>query len=113
MSERLSHTLGNENVLFLTDGVVNFYLDNNSICNEFYPIHYQRANQVDNNRFITQSKWYKDFITCATEFRGKYILVQSSWMSSDKISTIIQDKYVQVEAMESGYRYYDLYKIRN
>lgn len=113
VSERLSHTLGNNKVLFLTDGVINFYLENSSNCNEFYPIHFQRANQVENGRFVMQSKWYKDFIKCATEFRGKHILVQSSWIPSNEISTIIQDKYVRVKAMQSGYRYYDLYEIRN
>jgi len=113
VSERLSHTLGNDKVLFLTDGVINFYLDNTSNCKEFYPIHFQRANQVENGRFIMQSEWYKDFIKCATEFRGKHILVQSSWMPSNEISTIILDKYLWVEAIQSGYRYYDLYEIRN
>ena len=113
VSKRLSQTLGNDKVLFLTDGVINFYLDNSSNCMEFYPIHFQRANQVEGGRFIIQSKWYKDFIKCATEYRGKHLLVQSSWMTGNEISTIIQDKYVRVEAIQSGYRYYDLYEIRN
>jgi hypothetical protein len=105
----LSEILQKEKVLFITDGVINFYLSNRSACKEFYPVHFQRGGGASEYSRILSSFWYKDFIRCATQYDGKYVLVQTSWLPKSSAEQLIGDGYTSRKVLTAGNRVYVLY----
>ncbi len=105
----LSKILKEEKMLFMTDGVMNFYLPNRSECREFYPVHFQRGVNASKNSRILSSSWYGDFIACAKQYDGKYVLVQTSWIPESDLETLIEDRYTRGVVMSADTRKYILF----
>jgi hypothetical protein len=108
-SRTLSEILQKEKVLFITDGVINFYLSNRSACEEFYPVHFQRGGSASANSRILNSFWYTDFIRCATQYDGKYVLAQTSWIPRSSAEQLIGKWYKSSKVLTAGNRVYVLY----
>ena len=101
--------VGSGNVLFLTDGIANFYLGNESACREYFPVHFQRSLMYPTSAEIRDSFRYKNFMRCATTFNGRYTLLQTSWIPLAQASFLLQKDFVLVNQFTTGIRDYNLY----
>ena len=101
--------VGSDDLLFLTDGIANFYLGNQSACREYFPVHFQRSLMYPTSAEIRDSYRYKNFIRCATTFAGKYSLLQTSWIPVVQANFLLQKDSVLVKQFTTGIRDYNLY----
>jgi hypothetical protein len=100
-----------KSVLFLTDGVINFYVNNYSACYEFYPITINRLLPKYPNIPSKLKTRYKDILSCIQNFDGNYILIQTNWFPKRFYNSIYPNKkYISVANLNTIERNYILYK---
>jgi len=104
--------VGSSNILFLTDGIANFYLRNQSGCREYFPVHFQRSLMYPTLAEIKDSYRYKNFLQCANTFTGRFILVQTSWIPTSQSNFLLQKDFVLLNQFTTGIRDYSLYMRR-
>jgi hypothetical protein len=105
--------LDNSSVLFLADGRVNFFLPNKSFCDQYYPVHFQRAAKLDFSTNLVNSDYYREFIKCTDSYQGKFIVVDSNWIGEEHISSFISSNYSQIYSFRFGYGDLVLYELNS
>ena len=101
----------NEKILFLTDGVINFYIKNVSECYEFYPITINRLMPKYPNIPKALESNYANIISCIKKFDGDYILLQTNWLPKDQYASVYPGlSYKRMMELNTIERQYVLYK---
>lgn len=101
----------NEKVLFLTDGVINFYIDNKSAYYEFYPITINRL--MPSFPKIPEKLEYRylEILDFIKKYNGNFILIQTNWFPFDQYNKIYPNSsYSIVSKLSTNERNYFLYK---
>lgn len=100
-----------DTILFLTDGVINFYLNNFSACIEFYPITINRLMPNYPNIPKQLLVRYRDILSCVQNYNGKFILIQTNWLPPKQYHLIYPNyKYAIVANLNTIERKYILFK---
>lgn len=102
-----------ERVLFLTDGVLNFYSSNPSACYEFFPITINRLMPKYPSIPVKLKPRYEATLSCIKNFTGNYIVLGENWLPKEKYPGVYPDSnYVAVASLRSVQRTYLVYKRR-
>jgi hypothetical protein len=82
----ISRIVKNEKyLLYLTDGVANFYLSQLSYCREFFPIAINRFKHNSSNKFYIKTK------ECIDSYQGSFIMLQINWFPVDNFWHLLKD----------------------
>lgn len=107
----ISSIVENSSLLFITDGVANFYLPKKkSPCFEFYPLSIQRL--INRNEVIKKKTNYYETLNCINQYNGDFILIQNSWVPKTEYENIYPDltKFRYFKSFEARNRKYILYE---
>jgi len=98
-----------EKILFLTDGVANFYLkDYESACEEFYPL---SINRLMNKEHKNESDLFSRTLKCIQGYQGRFVLIQSSWLPEENYFEVYpNNNYKKVKMFSTKQRDYLLYE---
>lgn len=112
-SRRIARFVGNKEILFLTDGLINYYLVNRSYCEEFYPISLQRF--IDTILLISdldkKNSLVEGTFNCIQSYKGEFIIAQPHWLTVDKLSQAgILANYQKIGQAEFGDRYLEIWR---
>ena len=106
---QIQKEIGSGDVLFLTDGTANFYLNNRSACQEYLPVHFQRSLMYPTLKEIRASFHYNNFLQCARSYKGKFVLLQTSWIPTEHAIPILGAEYFATNQFDTGIRDYTIY----
>ena len=92
--------IGKKYLLYLTDGVANFYLSQSSYCREFFPIAINRFKHNSSNKFYIKTK------ECIDSYQGSFIILQINWFPVDNFWHLLKDYDVVYSntAIDRGYK---------
>ncbi len=101
----------NDTVLFLTDGVINFYINNTSCCREFYPISLQRLYETKKKLPSSVIKFKNDTYNCIINSDSDYLIIQDSWFDKNRFQFLYKMKKFQLlKEFETSERHYLVFK---
>tara|TARA_Y100000739_G_scaffold181739_1_gene159906 strand:- start:92 stop:1012 length:921 start_codon:yes stop_codon:yes gene_type:complete len=107
----INSIVGDSSILFLTDGVANFYLSKyKSPCYEFYPLSIQRL--VNRSEKVKGKTNYYKMLKCIKNYDGEFILIQNSWLPKEKYQHVYPNltQYQYHNSFDTRQRKYLLYK---
>ena len=113
VQKKLVQIINNDKeILYLTDGVINFYITNPSACNEYYPI---SINRLLNYEYKIPKEFLKKYNTikgCIANYNGEFILLQTTWFPFNEYNKIYPSKeaYILIDSAKSLERTYFIYK---
>lgn len=96
-----------EQVLYLSDGSLNFYIRNKSYLRHFYPLATQRLEHYEfykKNDKLRNSKIYKDQVKAITGYNGRLIIHQPHWYninSLPEIKAAIEERFEVIDSYET------------
>ena len=101
-------------VLFLTDGVANFFMYmNKSACYEFYPLSINRLLPGGLSSAMLNARFSETY-ECISSFRGEWILLQNSWLPYDSYALIYPNMFYEVHSSyHTSERKYTLFNKKN
>ena len=101
----------NEKILFLTDGVINFYINNKSAYYEFYPITINRLMPSFPKIPEKLESRYLEILDFIKTYNGKFILIQTNWFPFNQYNKLYPNSsYSIVSKVSTNERNYILYK---
>lgn len=86
----------NEQVLFLTEGGINYFLPNPSYSRYFYPLPLQR---IALNPGLKETEVYQKTLQSFLNYKGEYIVWQPDWFNLEfhpKLQNFINTEFVEV-----------------
>jgi len=85
-------------VLFLTDGVANYYVSAPSYCRYFFPLPLNRSLR---NPALKSLPAYEDNLACILSYKGEFIVNYHRWFPIEKFNAINQKIKRQYRLLES------------